>query len=101
MKISVALCTYNGERFLNEQLESILAQTFPVTEIIVCDDGSTDDTSTMLQQFERRYFNLFKIYVNAENLGVIKNFEKAISLCAGDIIFLADQDDIWEINKVE
>src|SRR6266498_1559634 len=101
MKISVALCTYNGESFLNEQLESILNQTFPVTEIIVCDDGSTDNTVTILRQFERAYSNLFKIYINTENLGVIKNFEKAILLCMGDIIFLADQDDIWEINKVE
>jgi len=101
MKISVALCTYNGERFLSEQLKSILNQTVPVTEIIVCDDGSTDNTIIILKQFEKTYLGVFKININTENIGVIKNFEKAISLCSGDIIFFADQDDVWESNKVE
>ena len=101
MRISVAICTYNGEIFLSEQLESILEQTYPVHEIIVCDDCSSDNTLTLLQKFEASYPGLFKIYSNNENLGVIKNFERAVSLCTGDIIFFADQDDVWEINKTE
>ncbi len=101
MKISVAIGTYNGEKFLNVQLESILQQTIPVHEIIVCDDHSGDDTINILREFEVSYPSLFKIFANEKNLGVVKNFEKAISLCTGDIIFLADQDDLWNNNKVE
>ena len=101
MKISVAIGTYNGEKFLNAQLESILQQTIPVHEIIVCDDHSGDDTINILREFEVSYPSLFKIFANEKNLGVVKNFEKAISLCTGDIIFLADQDDVWNNNKVE
>ncbi len=99
--ISVALCTYNGQHFLKQQVESILAQTVPVNEIIICDDCSTDGTQIIVNEFQMKNEGLFKIYTNPKNLGVIKNFEKAISLSSGDIIFLADQDDVWEINKVE
>lgn len=100
-KISVALCTYNGEKFLHQQIDSILKQTVPVNEIIVCDDGSNDETSNILTQYQAKFPEVFKIYFNTENLRSVKNFEKAISLCSGDIIFLSDQDDIWEENKVE
>ena len=86
-KISVALCTYNGEIYLREQLESILEQTLPPDEIIICDDGSTDATIKILEEFRRKSFTSVKVYCNKENLGVSKNFEKAISLCSGDIIF--------------
>jgi len=100
-KISVALCTYNGEKFLHQQIDSILKQTVPVNEIIVCDDGSNDQTSKILTQYQAKFPEVFKIHFNTENLRSVKNFEKAISLCSGDIIFLSDQDDIWEENKVE
>jgi glycosyltransferase involved in cell wall biosynthesis len=101
MKISVALCTYNGEKFLKEQIDSILNQTVKVDEIIVCDDISTDDTLTILEEYSNKNPNLFKIYKNEKNLRSVKNFEKAIQLCTGDIVFLADQDDIWVENKIE
>jgi glycosyltransferase involved in cell wall biosynthesis len=101
MKISVALCTYNGGRFLKEQLDSILNQTLKVDEIIVCDDISTDNTLTILEEYSNKSPNLFKIYKNEKNLRSVKNFEKAISLCRGDVIFLSDQDDIWIPKKVE
>lgn len=101
MKISVALCTYNGERFLNAQIDSILDQHIPVDEIIACDDGSTDGTLNILNSYQQKYPDIFKIYVNPSNLKSVKNFEKAISLCSNDIIFLSDQDDIWEKNKTE
>jgi glycosyltransferase involved in cell wall biosynthesis len=101
IRISVALCTYNGSTFIHEQLDSILSQTTPVNEIIVCDDGSTDDTLAILNQYSIENPGLFKIVQNEINLKSVKNFEKAISLCTGDIIFLADQDDVWLTNKVE
>lgn len=100
MLISVALCTYNGERFLTEQLESILNQTLAVTEIVVCDDGSQDQTHAILQNYQQRYPNLFRVYINEKNVGSSKNFENALDLCTGDIIFFADQDDTWRADKV-
>jgi glycosyltransferase involved in cell wall biosynthesis len=101
MKISVALCTYNGENFLEKQLDSILNQTVPVNEIVVCDDCSKDNTISILEKYSVKYPNLFKIYKNEQNLRSNKNFEKAIKLTSGDYIFLSDQDDIWKTNKVE
>src|SRR6266542_1948690 len=101
MQISVALCTYNGERFLKAQLDSILNQSTLINEIIVCDDHSNDNTLAVLQEYKARHSHLFIIHTNSKNLGIVKNFEKAISLCTGDIIFLTDQDDIWNNNKVE
>lgn len=99
-KISVALCTYNGEKFIPEQIDSILNQSLKVDEIIVCDDGSTDETQNILAEYQNKFPSLFKIHINEKNLRSVKNFEKAISLCTGEIIFLSDQDDIWGNNKV-
>jgi glycosyltransferase involved in cell wall biosynthesis len=97
MKVSVALCTYNGGRFLAEQLESIAAQTRAVDEIILCDDGSTDDTLAIAARSPLP----IRVMRNETRLGVTKNFEKAISNCTGDVIFLCDQDDRWMPGKVE
>ncbi|WP_312206221.1 glycosyltransferase family 2 protein [Epilithonimonas hominis] len=101
MTTSVALCTFNGEKFLKEQLDSILNQTVTIDEIIVCDDGSTDATISILNSYKEKFPEIFNIYINEENLRSVKNFEKAISLCQNEIIFLSDQDDVWEKNKVE
>ena len=101
MKISVALCTYNGESFLREQLDSILSQTFPIQEIVVCDDFSTDTTNEILEEYQIKFPEIFRIHTNAKTLKSVKNFEKAISLCSGDIVFLSDQDDVWLPEKVE
>lgn len=101
MKISVAMCTYNGEKFLREQIDSILIQSHKVNEIIVCDDISSDKTVTILEEYKNKHPELFIIYKNETNLRSVKNFEKAISLCSGDIIFLADQDDKWLEDKVK
>ncbi|WP_294248494.1 glycosyltransferase [uncultured Chryseobacterium sp.] len=101
MTISVALCTYNGEKFLEEQINSILDQTIAVHEIVVCDDRSTDATLSILDNYLETYPEVFKIFRNDTTLKSVKNFEKAISLCTGDIIFLADQDDYWYKDKVE
>lgn len=100
MKISVALCTYNGEQYLSEQLDSILSQTKPVDEVVICDDGSGDKTLQILSDYQAKYPGLFRIFQNETNLGFIKNFEKAIQLCENPIIIISDQDDIWENSKV-
>lgn len=97
--ISVALCTFNGEEFISQQLDSILSQSVPVDEIVVCDDGSTDSTCQILEQYAAQSQSI-RLIKNEYNLGYIANFEKAIRLCQGDYIFLSDQDDIWHPEKV-
>lgn len=99
--LSVALCTYNGETYIREQVESILSQTLPVDEIVVCDDGSTDNTLSIIESLRKGTNADIRIYRNETNLGVCANFQKAVDLCNGDIIFLSDQDDVWHNDKVE
>lgn len=101
MKISIAFIVYNGTRYIRQQLDSILAQTHNVNEIIVCDDGSSDNTIEVLEEYKKSYQDLFFLHYNKKNLGPTKNIEKAIQACTGDIILLADQDDFWEPNKVK
>ena len=101
MKISVGLIVYNGARYMCTQLDSILAQTQTVDEIIICDDASSDTTKEILEEYKKNYPNLFFLHYNNKNIGATKNIEKAIKACSGDIILLADQDDYWESNKVE
>ena len=97
--ISVAMCTWNGGRYLPAQLESILTQRLPVSELVACDDGSSDETLQLLQDFAARAPFPVRIVQNRINLGSSKNFEQAISLCTGDLIALADQDDLWFPDK--
>ena len=101
MKISVAMCTYNGADFLPAQLESILAQSRKPDQVVVCDDGSTDETRALLQKFEKQSPDVILLRFNKKNLGSIKNFEQAIRLCNGDVIALSDQDDIWRQDKLQ
>ncbi len=101
MKISVAMCTYNGAAFLPAQLESIAGQSRKPDEIIICDDGSTDQTRTLLEQFAKESSIPVSLKFNEQNLGSIKNFEQAIRLCTGDVIALSDQDDVWRSDKLQ
>lgn len=101
MKLSVAMCTYNGADFLSDQLQSIIAQSRPPDEIVVCDDGSTDETSAMLKVFAANPTVPVSLHFNEQNLGSVKNFEKAISLSSGDVIVLSDQDDVWRPDKLQ
>lgn len=101
MTTSVAMCTYNGAQFIEEQLRSIIDQTIPVGEVVVCDDRSTDETLVIIEKIAKETSIPIRIYINETNLGCVANFEKAISLCNGEVIFLSDQDDIWMPNKVE
>lgn len=100
MKLSVAMCTYNGAMYLPEQLDSIAAQTRQPDELIVCDDGSTDGTPNVVRAFAAQMPFPVRVHVNAENLGSTRNFEQAIGLCTGDLIALADQDDWWHPDKL-
>jgi glycosyltransferase involved in cell wall biosynthesis len=98
-KISIALCTHNGDEFLKEQLQSLENQSIPANEIIICDDDSTDNTLQIIQEFSAKL--PIKFFQNRPALRTIKNFEYAISLCTGDIIFPCDQDDFWMPQKLE
>ncbi len=95
------MCTYNGSRYLPEQLESITRQTLPVNELIVCDDGSRDDTIAIIRAFAEKAPFPIHIYQNEVNLGSTKNFEKCLLLCRGDILLLSDQDDVWREDRVK
>lgn len=104
--ISVALCTYNGEKFIAEQLESILAQSLLPAQIVVSDDGSTDDTLAIVRSVltPRRLRDLgisARVESRATPLGVSANFESAMALCASEFIALCDQDDLWHPHKLE
>lgn len=99
--VSIAMATYNGETFLNEQLTSFLNQSIYPDELIVCDDRSTDNTLSILREFSTTSPFKVEIYENETNLGYGRNFSKALSICNGDIVFLSDQDDIWHDNKLE
>ena len=100
MKISIAMCTYNGAAFLPAQLQSIVGQTRPPDEIVICDDGSTDNTRALLERFATESSVPVTLRFNDRNLGSVKNFEQAITLCTGDVIALSDQDDVWRTDKL-
>lgn len=99
-RISVALCTFNGERFLPRQLASVQQQTRLPDELVVSDDGSTDQTLAIVRSFAASVSFPVKVFTNQRNLGSTKNFERAIQLCSGDLIALSDQDDIWLPHRI-
>ena len=98
---SVAMATYKGAKYVLEQLRSIEAQTVLPDEVVICDDVSPDDTVAVIQEYSKTSKLNIRLYQNEKNLGFRKNFEKAISLCACDVVFLCDQDDVWVNTKVE
>ena len=98
--VSIVLCTYNGARYIREQLNSILAQTYPLYEIIVQDDHSTDNTVEIIQEYASRH-NIIKVFQNDSERGVNGNFVSAMQRATGEYIAISDQDDIWETDKIE
>ncbi len=98
--VSIVVTTYNGERFLKAQLDSIIAQTYQPIEIIVVDDGSTDNTLNILNEYAAHHKNV-SVIKNEQNLGYVKNFEKGFSLAKGDYIAPCDQDDVWLPTKID
>ncbi|MBV8780348.1 MAG: glycosyltransferase family 2 protein [Phycisphaerae bacterium] len=99
-RVSIALCTLNGERYLPEQLDSYEKQTHLPDELIICDDGSNDRTRDIIASFASRAPFEVRCAANERSLGVVANFEHAISSCTGDLIFLSDQDDFWLPDKI-
>lgn len=99
-KISVVMATYNGSRYLREQLDSILNQSVGVDEIVVVDDCSSDDTIKVINEYRRKYSFIYLIQ-NVTNIGVVKTFEVAINNCKGQYVLFADQDDVWFKDKIE
>jgi glycosyltransferase involved in cell wall biosynthesis len=106
--VSVALCTHNGARFVEDQVRSILAQTAPVAEIVVSDDLSSDETIEIVQRTYHQWFAThhtsrpeLRILRNTSTLGVTANFEQAVRACTGDLIALCDQDDVWHPQRME
>lgn len=98
-RISIAMATYNGGRFLRQQLDSLYSQSYLPYEIVVCDDNSKDETQTILEEYHQN--KGLRYYINDNNLGPTGNFYKAISLCEGDYVMISDQDDVWHSNKIE
>lgn len=96
------MATYNGEKYIEQQLDSILHQSRCPDEVILCDDGSTDQTVDIILRFiqENQLPNTWHLYQNKENRGYPGNFYHAMNLCSGDIVFLADQDDVWHEEKI-
>ena len=101
MKVSIALCTFNGEKYILDQLRSIRSQTRKPDELVVCDDASTDKTLDILYSFKKSCPFPLHIFKNETNLGSSNNFGKALQLCEGDVIALSDQDDVWLPHKIK
>ena len=99
MKLSVALAAYNGEAYIEEQLNSILQNLGEGDELIVSDDGSTDGTRDIVRDLAAADGRVKLI--DGPQKGLIKNFEHAIAACNGDVVFLSDQDDVWHADKAE
>jgi glycosyltransferase involved in cell wall biosynthesis len=100
MKLSVSMITFQGAAYLKAQMDSILGQTVPVHEIIVCDDGSTDGTKEILATYAESHPHI-QLHFNEKNLGTVANMQQCLRKTTGDLIFLADQDDVWLPSKVE
>ncbi len=97
-KVSVCMAVYNGSRYLQPQMHSILVQLGPQDEVVVVDDGSRDDSLTILRDFQDPRIRILK---NSQNRGVVRTFERALQEATGEIIFLADQDDVWLPERVK
>ena len=100
MKVSVVLATFNGDKWIGEQLASIAEQTLTPDELIVSDDASQDDTLEMVRRFAASAPFPVTVLDNADNVGFARNFERALAKCSGDLVFLADQDDVWLPQKI-
>lgn len=100
VKVSVVMCTYNGEKYLREQINSILNQTFPVHELIIQDDRSDDRTIEIVREYQQKDSRV-KLFVNERSLGFNHNFSTAFTRAEGDYIASTDQDDVWRADKIE
>ena len=97
--VSIVMCTYNGEQYIREQLDSIISQTYPIHELIIQDDRSTDKTVSIIQKYAEQYPHI-RFYQNQENKGFNLNFKEALSKATGEFVAISDQDDIWMPQKI-
>ena len=100
-RISVAMCTFNGEKFLEAQLDSVAQQTLKPIELVVCDDGSSDDTQAIVVRFAQSAPFAVRYISNPSRLGYRLNFMNAARQCTSDLIAFCDQDDIWCADKLK
>lgn len=100
-KVSVCVATYEGESYILQQLRSLRKQTREIDEVILFDDRSKDSTQAYVQAYIQKHALPWKFYIQESNVGYIRNFASALKKCSGDFIFLCDQDDLWELDKVE
>ena len=98
--VSVIMTTYNGEKYLREQIDSIISQTYPIYELIIQDDGSTDNTVSIARDYAKSN-PAVKVFVNEKNLGLNQNFKTAVMRATGDFVAISDQDDVWYPQKIE
>jgi glycosyltransferase involved in cell wall biosynthesis len=98
--VSIAMATFNGEEYLIQQLDTLVAQSYQNLEIVVSDDGSTDNTLSILELYAKKYSNFF-VHKNEVLHGVKRNFENALEHCKGTYIAFSDQDDLWMLDKIE
>lgn len=98
--VSIAMASYNGEKYIKEQLDSIISQTYTNIEIVITDDCSKDNTVNIIKEYQASYPFIF-LFVNEQNKGVTKTFERAVTESNGAFIAFCDQDDIWMPNKIE
>lgn len=102
MKISIVMATYNGQNFIKKQLESLNNQSVPIDELLIRDDGSSDNTVEIIKEYiNQNNLSSWKLTVNSNNLGWRNNFSELLRDATGDLIFLSDQDDYWYPDKVE
>lgn len=100
-KVSIALASYNGEKFIKDQLDSLLKQTVLPDRIVICDDCSTDNTQNIISEIKKESIIPVTFLKHAVNEGVLSSFRDAVGECDSDIIFFCDQDDYWYENKIE
>jgi glycosyltransferase involved in cell wall biosynthesis len=98
--VSIVMAVYNGSRYIREQLESLVHQTYPIFELIIQDDNSTDDTFSILEEYARNY-PYMHVFKNKSRKGMGENFYSAMERATGDYIAISDSDDIWELDKIE
>ncbi len=100
-KISIAMAAYNAEKYIFDQLISIENQTLKPSEIIICNDASTDQTKEIIEDFQKKSNIFIRIIDHKKNLGYHKAFETAVKNCSGNYIFISDSDDVWFNNKIK
>ena len=98
--VSIVMCTFNGSLYLEGQLNSILAQTYPIAELLIFDDASTDGTLDIINRFSQKH-SFIRVHVNPLNIGFTRNFEQALRAATSPLIAIADQDDVWLPGKLE